>query len=104
MHGLRAVRGHREHAGRVWLGIPQEGGPACMPLHLGVFVIVQPRTAHLAVFHREPERLDQVQSAPRVGRQANHIPRVGRYLGFDEDDMEHAANCHRWACELSNRS
>ena len=91
--------GHGKHAGRVRLGIAQKGRPSGVALDLGVFVVVQPGAAHLPVLHGESQGLDQVQGATRVGREANDVPGVGRDLGLDKDDMKHACDCHRAACE-----
>jgi hypothetical protein len=52
-------------------------------------VVIQPGAAQQPVFHVEAQRLDQVQGAAGVGRQADHVAGVGRDLGVDEHDAEH---------------
>ena len=54
-----------------------------------MLVVVQPRALQQAVLHREAERLHEVQRAAGVRRQADHVARVRRDLGLDEDDVEH---------------
>jgi hypothetical protein len=74
----------------------------------GVLVIVEPGALQQLVLHRKAERLDEMQRATGVGRQPDHVARVGRDFGMDEDDVEHAsrplqspgagvrASTHRW--------
>jgi len=57
--------------------------------HPRVFVIVEAGAPELAVVHAKPQRLDQVQVDPGIGRQADDVPRIGRDLGVDEDNGEH---------------
>jgi hypothetical protein len=61
-----------------------------VPAHLGVLVVVEAGAPQVAVVHREAQRLDQVQGAAGVGREADHVAGVGRDLGRDEHDVEHA--------------
>src|SRR5882724_4611994 len=63
-----------------------------MPLHARVLVVIQTGPAQLLVFHREPQRLDQVQRATRVGRQTDHVAGVGRDFGMNENDVEHGGS------------
>ncbi|MFD2423589.1 hypothetical protein ACFSUI_05060 [Ralstonia solanacearum] len=60
-----------------------------MHAHRRVFVIVQSGAAHARVLERKAEWFDQVQLRAGVGAQADHIARVGRNFGFDENDVEH---------------
>ena len=91
VRGARALGGHGKHAGGVWLGVVQKRGPVGVAQHGRVLVVVQARAAHVLVFHREAQRLNQMQGATGVGRQADDVARVGRNFGVDEDDVEHAS-------------
>ena len=89
VHRARAARGQREQACRVGAFGVQKGRPAGMAPQRGVLVVVEACAAHVLVVHRKAQRLDQVQRAAGVGRQADDVARVGRDFGFNEDDMEH---------------
>ena len=57
-----------------------------------VFVVIEARAAQLAVVHAEAEGFDEMQSGPRIRRQADHVAGVRRDFGVDEDDGEHGAS------------
>jgi hypothetical protein len=71
----------------------QQGFPVAVALHARIFVVVEPRAAQAPVVHGKAQRLDQVQLAAGVGREADHVTGVGRDFRFDEDDAEHGAHC-----------
>jgi hypothetical protein len=54
-------------------------------------MVVKTRSAHVLVFHRKAKRFNEVQSATRVGRQANHVARVGRNFRFNQNNLKHGA-------------
>jgi len=62
-----------------------------MPLHLSVLVVVEPCAAHVLVFHGKAQGFNEVQGTSRVGRQANHIARVGRNFWFNQNNLKHGA-------------
>ena len=51
--------------------------------------LFQARTTHVAVFHGEPQWLNQVQAAAGVGAKADHIAGIGGDFWLDQDDVEH---------------
>ena len=63
-----------------------------MPLDVGELVIVEAGAAQQPVFHREAERLHQMQRGAGVGREADDVAGVGRNLRLDQDDVEHGAS------------
>lgn len=81
--------GECEHAVRRWFFRLQKGVPVGVSLELRVFVVVQTRAAHVFVIHGKAERLNQVQGAAGVGRQADDVAGIGWNFGFDEDNMKH---------------
>ena len=89
MGRLAAVRGHGKHAAAVWLHALQKGLPVGVALYAGVLVVVQTGAAHVAVFHRKAQRLNQVQLAARVGGQANDVACIRRNFRLNENDMKH---------------
>ena len=56
---------------------------------LRVLVVVETGALQLPVVHGEAERLHQVQARAGVGREPDHIARIGRDLRMHEDDVEH---------------
>ena len=62
-----------------------------MHRHTRQLVIVEAGAPELFVFHREAERLDEVQPRAGVGGEADDVARVGRDLGVDENDVKHRA-------------
>jgi len=63
-----------------------------MYAHIGVFVVIQARTAQLFVIQFKAEWTDQVQLCPSVGTQADNIAGVGRNLGLEQDYIKHGLN------------
>src|SRR5690606_7454931 len=64
--------------------------PVRMHAHLCQVVVIEAGTPELLVLERVAERLHEMQPAAGVRRQADDVTRVGRDLGMDEDDLEHA--------------
>lgn len=81
--------GECEHAVRRWFFRLQKGVPAGVALELRVFVVIQSGAAHVFVIHGKAERLNQVQGAAGVGRQADDVAGIGWNFGFDKDNMKH---------------
>ncbi len=75
-----------------------------MPMHGGVFVVIEPRSAQQLVVHRKTQRLDEMQLAAGVGGQADHVAGVGRDFGVDENDAKHLRSEVRAAGGLRRRS
>ncbi len=59
-----------------------------MHLQTRVFVIVQAGALELLVAEVKAQGLDQVQARAGIGAQADHIARVGRNFGLEQDDIE----------------
>ena len=83
------MRGHGEHAVCDRLHGIDKSLPASVALRGGIFVVIQARTTHVAVFHGEPQWLNQVQAAAGVGAKADHIAGIGGDFWLDQDDVEH---------------
>ena len=71
--------------------IANEIVPRRMALQIRVLVVVEPGALQELVFHREAERLDEVQPRPGVRGEPDHVARVGRNLGMNKNDVEHQA-------------
>ncbi len=104
VHASLAARGQGEQPLRRGAGLLQKGNPVGVAAHVGVLVVVQPGAPHQLVVHGKAQRLDQVQRAAGVRAQADHVARVRRDFGVDEDDVEHggrrmivAASIHPFA-------
>ncbi len=59
-HAVAAARGEGEDALGLGLAGGEEGIPRGMLVGGSIFVIIQPRAAHVAVFHGKAQRLDQM--------------------------------------------
>lgn len=88
-----AFGGECKHALLYGLCTLQKVLPVGIALHIGVFVIVQSGTAHVAVFHGKSQRFDQVQVAAGIGGQADDVTCVGWNFRVDKDDVHTAAEC-----------
>jgi len=84
------MRGQREHALDIGRLGPHQRVPALVHTHIGVLVIVESRAAHARILERKTERLHEMQLCTRVRAQPDDVAGVGRNLGLDEDDVEHA--------------
>ena len=63
--------------------------PIGVLLNVSVFVIIEPRSPHLLVLHRETQGFNQVEFRACVGGQTNDIARVGRDFRLVEDNLKH---------------
>ena len=77
------------------LFVVDKGLLAAVADNFSVLVVVKPCAAHLLVFHVKAQRLYQMQTAARVGAEANDVARVGRNFRVDKNDVEHNAAA-RW--------
>jgi hypothetical protein len=59
-------------------------------------VIVEARAPDARLVELEAERMHEVQRRADVGAEPDHIARVRRYLGLEQDDVKHARD-HRAA-------
>jgi hypothetical protein len=64
-----------------------------MATQLCVLMVIKACTSHVLVIHRKSQGLHQVQRAAGVGRQADHVARIGRDFGLNEDDVKHGGYC-----------
>ena len=73
-----------------------------MHLHRRVFVIIQPRAAHMLVVERKPQRSNQMQTRTGIRTQADDIAGVGRDFGFVQDHVKHEENTQK-ACQYREK-
>ena len=93
-----AARGQGKAPRGIRLAGSEKSAPIRMPAHVGPLVVIQPGAAQQAVVHGKAQRLNEVQRAARIGRQADDVAGVGRNFGFNQNDVKHGANCPRAAC------
>ena len=60
--------------------------------------VIEARTLEMAIFQREPKRLDQVQSRSHGQRSATDVAGVPVNLRLDERDVERGHGCPSLAC------
>jgi hypothetical protein len=67
----------------------QASPPVGVHAQVRVFMVVESRPAHLGIIEREAERMHEMQLSAGIRAQPNHITRVRRNFGMNEDNGDH---------------